>query len=144
MREWPTRLVWAFRIGNAAVWITMGLFWKVLGLVPRHQEIVAVFVGGALSRPMTVTIGLAEVGMALWILSGWRSRQQAVLQLVVVVAMNVLEIIFARDLLLAPYPMLVGNVALASVNVWVAWHDVPVADWARRLWLAVGGQAGQV
>lgn len=87
-------------IGIAAVWFVNGLFCKVLQFVPRHEQIVARILGNEAARPLTLLIGLAEVGMALWVLSRVRSRLCALLQIIVVAAMNLLELIFVPDLLL--------------------------------------------
>ena len=83
-----------------AVWLVNGFFCKVLNLVPRHQQIVAVILGDEFSRVLTVLIGLSEVAMALWIVSRFKSRLNAVMQMGIVAAMNVLEFIVAPDLLL--------------------------------------------
>ncbi|MEK6155448.1 DoxX-like family protein [Flavobacteriaceae bacterium 3-367] len=82
------------------VWLANGLFCKVLNLIPRHEEIVGRILGEAYSRPLTIAIGLAEIGMAIWILSGAKARLNAVLQITVVVMMNMLEFILVPDLLL--------------------------------------------
>lgn len=84
----------------AAVWVVNGLFCKIFDLVPRHQQMVARILGEAYSWPLTVAIGMAEVGMAVWILSGIRSRTNAIAQIVVVGSMNVLEFFLVPDLLL--------------------------------------------
>ena len=84
----------------AAVWLVNGLFCKVLNLVPRHEEIVACILGNAYSRPLTILIGLAEIGMSIWILSGVYSRLNALTQIAVVFTMNILELILVPDLLL--------------------------------------------
>lgn len=84
----------------AAVWVVNGVFCKIFDLVPRHQQIVARILGEACSWPLTVAIGMAEVGMAVWILSGIRSRTNAIAQIVVVGSMNVLEFFLVPDLLL--------------------------------------------
>lgn len=84
----------------AAVWIGFGLFCKVLGLVQRQLEIVARILGEPHAWAITKLIGLAEICMAVWILSGSLSRASAVLQIVVVAAMNIIEFTLARDLLL--------------------------------------------
>jgi len=84
----------------AAVWIINGLFCKVLNLVPRHERIVARILGEDYARPLTLLIGLSEVGMAVWIFSGFRRRLNAVLQMPVVAVMNILEFILVPDLLL--------------------------------------------
>ncbi len=84
----------------AAVWVGFGLFCKVLGLAPRQQEIVARILGRSNAWLLTKTIGVAEICMAAWILSGFYSGLNAVVQIVVVLMMNVIEYLFARDLLL--------------------------------------------
>lgn len=86
----------------AAVWIANGLFCKVLDFVPRHQEIVARIT--TVDRPsaayLTILIGISEVIMAIWILSGYYSKLNAVVQIVIVATMNALEYWLAPDLLL--------------------------------------------
>jgi uncharacterized membrane protein YphA (DoxX/SURF4 family) len=84
----------------AVVWIANGLFCKVLNLVPRHAEIVARIIGEDYSGPLTVLIGCSEIVMAIWILSGFKSRINALAQIVVVGTMNILEFMLASDLLL--------------------------------------------
>jgi hypothetical protein len=84
----------------AAVWIANGLFCKVLNLVPRHQEIVARIIGNAHAGVLTKMIGISEMAMAVWILSGVRTKANAITQAVVIATMNSLEFILAPDLLL--------------------------------------------
>ena len=84
----------------ASVWLGFGLFCKVLGLVPRQQEIVARILGYTHAWAITKAIGIAEVCMAAWILSSIHSRVNAVIQILVIATMNVLEFILAPDLLL--------------------------------------------
>jgi hypothetical protein len=84
----------------AAVWIANGLFCKVLNLVPRHQEIVARIIGNAHAGVLTRAIGFSEMAMAVWILSGFRTKLNAIAQVVVIATMNSLKFIIAPDLLL--------------------------------------------
>lgn len=84
----------------ALVWLANGLLAKVLNLVPRHTLIVARILGPAYARPLTVAIGLSEIVMALWVLSGWRRRWCALAQIVLIGTMNTLEAVLAPDLLL--------------------------------------------
>lgn len=84
----------------AAVWIGNGLFCKALNLVPRHQQIVERILGSGHGRLITVLIGIAEMGMAVWILSGIRTRLSALAQMAGIAVMNILEFILAPDLLL--------------------------------------------
>lgn len=84
----------------AAVWLANGLFCKVLNLVPRHQEIVARIVGDGQAALLTKAIGFAEITMAVWVLSGYLARLNAIIQITVIATMNVLEFILVPDLLL--------------------------------------------
>jgi len=84
----------------ALVWLINGLVCKVLNLVPRHEEIVARIVSREFSRPITLLIGLLEIGMALWIVSGLFKRFNAVAQMAVIATMNLLEFVLVPDLLL--------------------------------------------
>ena len=73
----------------------MGLFCKVLNFVPRHEQIVARILGAGCARTLTEAIGAAEILMAVWVLSGIAARFNAVTQIAVIGAMNVLEFILA-------------------------------------------------
>lgn len=84
----------------ALVWIANGLFCKVLNFVPRHQEIVGKILGEEHSFILIKIIGSLEIGMAVWILSKYKSRFCAILQIIVIAAMNLLEFILAPELLL--------------------------------------------
>ena len=84
----------------AAVWLVNGLFCKVLNLVSRHEQIVARILGNDYSRPLTIVIGLSEIVMAIWILSKFNSKLNAIVQMTVVATMNIIEFIIAPDFLL--------------------------------------------
>ncbi|MFN0277092.1 MAG: DoxX-like family protein [Pyrinomonadaceae bacterium] len=82
------------------VWICFGLFCKVLGLVPRQRDIVARILGETHATFLTKTIGLAEIGMGIWILSGIASKVNAITQISIIALMNILEFFLTPDLLL--------------------------------------------
>jgi hypothetical protein len=84
----------------SVVWLANGLFCKVLNLVPRQEQIVARILGEDYSRPLTFLIGLSEVLMAIWVLSKFKSKLNAITQILIVVTMNTLEFILVPDLLL--------------------------------------------
>ena len=84
----------------ATLWIVNGLVCKVLNLVPRHEQIVARILGDDYSRLLTILIGLSEIIMAIWILSGYKTKLNAIAQIAVVATMNTLEFILVPDLLL--------------------------------------------
>lgn len=84
----------------ALVWLVNGLICKVLNSVPRHQEIVARILGEEFSRTITILIGISEIIMAIWILSKFKPKVNAITQMVVILTMNFLEFLLAPDLLL--------------------------------------------
>lgn len=84
----------------AIVWVANGLFCKVLNLVPRHEQIVARILGTEHAAVLTILIGIAEILMAVWILSRIYRRLNAWTQIIIVAAMNILEFLLVPDLLL--------------------------------------------
>jgi len=86
--------------GIALIWVLNGLFCKILNLVPRHELIVSKILGADYARLFTVLIGIAEVIMAIWILSRLKARLNAITQIVIIATMNTLEFILAPELLL--------------------------------------------
>lgn len=84
----------------ALVWLANGLFCKVLTMVPRHQQIVGRILGEAHAALLTKLIGASEILMAVWIISGIKSRFNAFAQMLVIGVMNCIEFVLAPDLLL--------------------------------------------
>jgi uncharacterized membrane protein YphA (DoxX/SURF4 family) len=82
------------------VWLINGLFCKVLGMVPRHERIVSRILGERFAGTLTYIIGGLEILMVIWILSRFKSRWCAIVQIAVVATMNIIEFILAPDLLL--------------------------------------------
>lgn len=115
--------------GIALVWLANGLFCKVLNLVPRHTQLVARILGLADARPLAIAIGLAEIGMAAWVLSRRYQRWCGLAQIGLVGTMNALEFALAPDLLLWGR----GNAAFAGLFMGLLyWHYFrPVAALVR-------------
>lgn len=90
----------AFALLFALVWCVNGLACKVLDLAPRHRAIVARILGDEHALLLTRMIGIGEIALGLWILSGWKGRWSAGTQIILVVIMNVIEFLLAPDLLL--------------------------------------------
>ncbi len=84
----------------AFIWIANGFFCKVLNLVPRHQQIIGSILGNEHERTFSILIGCSEIIMAIWILSGFKSRLNAFVQISVIGTMNILEFILVPELLL--------------------------------------------
>lgn len=106
------------RVVFATVWLVNGVWCKIMDGVPRHREIVARILGEEHSLLLTRLIGVGEVVMAVWILSGIRWRWSCAVQIAAVVAMNAVELALAPDLLL--FGRYNALVALAYIAV-VAW-----------------------
>ena len=106
-----TNLVIA-RLALAAVWLYQGLWHKLLR-AGHHAEITAqVPFGGPWLLP---ALGVAECGLALWILSGRRSRECAWAQTVLIVSMNVGGLAFAGSLIPDPLAMITQNAVLLAL-----------------------------
>lgn len=114
----------------AGVWLLHGLYNKLLGGSARHLAIVQSVPGleGVTGQRVLTAVGLGEVAIALWVLSGWRPRLCAATQTVALLSMNVLELTFARDLLLWPAGLLPLNLAFLAL----AW-SVASPQAVRRL-----------
>ncbi|MCS6934766.1 MAG: DoxX-like family protein [Chitinophagales bacterium] len=115
----PPNLHKALTLFIAAVWFVNGLLCKVLNLVPRHEQIVARILGNEYARQLTIAIGIAEVVMAVWVLSAFKAKYNAIVQIALVSCMNILEYIFAPDLLLWGR----GNILFASVFIGVIFYN---------------------
>lgn len=84
----------------ALIWFINGLFCKVLNLVPRHQSIVSEITSSQYSKELTITIGILEICMSLWILSKIQPKLNASIQIGIIALMNITELKMAPDLLL--------------------------------------------
>jgi hypothetical protein len=108
------------RLTTATVWLVFGLGFKVLNLVPRHERIVAAVLGDDLAAPATLAVGVGETLLAAWILLRRWPLACAATQTVAIVAMNTLELLHAREHLLAPAPMVAANTLFLAAAWFVA------------------------
>jgi uncharacterized membrane protein YphA (DoxX/SURF4 family) len=117
---------WLIRASIALVWLYEGLWCKILGGVPRQAEVLAAapFIGPAAARLALIALGLAECGIAVWVLSGRRMRQAALVQTVLLILMNAGGLVWARSQIPDPGGMIVQNLAFL-VLIWVAAEDGP-------------------
>jgi len=111
----------ALRLFVAAVWLVHGLYNKLLGGSARHLAIVQAVPGlsGAAGRRVLVAVGVFEVGVAVWMLSRRAPRLCAATQTVALLSMNVLELTYARPLLLWPAGLVPVNL-LFLATAWYA------------------------
>lgn len=120
-------LIAALQLATAAVWLLFGMWFKVLGMVPRHRLIGAAILGEAVATPVIILVGIAEIAIALWIVSGIYPRFCAIVQSIAIVTMNALELSIARELLLAPALMVVAN-TIFLVVVWYCALKIPTTQ----------------
>ena len=114
-----SRLTW-IRLGIALVWIVFGLIFKALGAVPRHREIVARVVGPSQARAVTLLVAVSEIMLGLWMLYGRYLPLCVGIQTMLIGAMNILELRYARDLLLSPVGMVCANCIFLGFGWYVA------------------------
>jgi len=122
------------RFGVAAVWLVHGLYNKLLVGSPRHLAIVQSVPGlsGAIGARALAAVGVFEVVVACWIVSGRRLRLCAAVQIAALVSMNVLELTFARHLLLWPAGLLPVNAAFLAL-MWLAADPAALGRLRARL-----------
>ena len=110
------------RIGIACVWLVFGLVFKALDAMPRHRRIVARVTGGSRAQLVTNLVAFGEVGLGAWMLVGRFLPVCVAIQTAALVAMNALELRYARDLLFSPVLMVCANAALLAGGWYVALH----------------------
>jgi hypothetical protein len=105
----------------ASVWFVHGAYNKLLHGSPRHLAIVQAVPGlsGATGEHVLMAVGIFEVAIAIWVLSGWTAHLCAATQTVALLSMNVVELSVARGLLLWPAGLIPVNVLFLGL-AWIA------------------------
>ncbi|WP_346052353.1 DoxX-like family protein [Amycolatopsis dongchuanensis] len=111
VRAWVVR--WVPPGAVAAVWVYEGLVAKLLGARPDERAIVAaVPVLGAAAGVLLVLIGLAEIGLGLWVLTGWAPRTAAAVQTALLAVFNGGGLLFGGGQIAEPLNLVLHNVVL--------------------------------
>ena len=84
----------------ASVWLINGLYCKILNQVPRHETIVASIFNNEYSRQIIILIGFLEVCLSIWLFTKYKQKLATILQIFLVLVMNIIEFILAKELLL--------------------------------------------
>lgn len=123
----------AARATVATTWLVHGLYNKLLGGSPRHLQMVQSTPGldGAAGEYVLAAVGLAEVGFAAWIVAGRAPRLCAASQTAALLTMNLVELAFARHLLLWPAALVPVNLAFLAL-AWIG-ALAPRGAWRARL-----------
>jgi len=109
------------RISIAAVWLYEGLWCKVLGRMPSQAEIVASVprLGPRFGAAFLKVLGIVELGLAIWVLSGVTPAACAIAQVALLAALNVNGLLWARRAIHDPAGMVLKNAAFLLL-VWIA------------------------
>jgi hypothetical protein len=109
------------QISLAAVWLYEGLWCKLLGGVPHQLQVVEAhpLFNARTAGLVLRALGVVEVGLGVWVLTGWQPVLCALAQTALLVFMNVNGLLFARRFIPDPAGMVVKNFALV-VLMWVA------------------------
>lgn len=108
------------RVSVAAVWLYEGLWCKLLGRVQSQVEVVTAVprLGPRFGRAFLKALGVVEVALAVWVMSGIAPRTCAIVQTALLVVLNANGLVWARDIIHEPLGMVVKNAAFL-VLVWV-------------------------
>ncbi len=114
----------AAQFGIGAVWIFHGLYSKILNGIPRHRLIVGKILGTERAVVATKAIGLLECLLGAWAMTGRHPVWCASVQTAAIIAMNSLEILLARALLISAMGMVALNIGFLSLVWW--WATFPL------------------
>jgi hypothetical protein len=120
---------WLISAAIAAVWLYEGLWCKLLRGEPREFEVVKAVprYGPRFGVPFLMMLGVVEVTLALWVLSGVAPFLCVLAQTVLLVSLNASGLVWAWDVIHDPRGMIVKNFAFL-VLAWVA-ASLPGGGW---------------
>ena len=112
---------WLIHVAVAAVWLYEGLWCKLLNGDPHQVQVVEAVPrhGLRLGAPFLKSLGIVEIGLAIWVLSGIAPLLCALVQTVLLVALNTGGLLWARHIIHDPGGMVVKNFAFL-VLAWVS------------------------
>lgn len=113
--------LWLIRLAVAGVWLYEGLWCKLLGREPRQFQVVEAvpYFGPRVGRVFLKALGAAEVGLAVWSFIHIAPLACAAAQTLLLVALNINGLLWARHIIHDPAGMVVKNFAFL-VLAWVS------------------------
>ena len=107
------------RSAVAAVWLYEGWWCKILGRAELQEQVVAAVpkLGPRFGHLFLKVLGVVEVLLAGWVLSGIFPGFCAIAQTAVLVTLNANGLLWARHVIYEPFGMIVKNIAFL-VLVW--------------------------
>lgn len=108
------------RAGVAAVWVYEGLWCKIVGRVQSQMRVVTAVprLGPLFGPPFLKLLGVVEIALAAWVLSGILPGTCAIVETALLVLLNANGLLWARRLIHEPAGMVVKNFAFLLL-VWV-------------------------
>ncbi len=112
--------VWLLQCSIAAVWLYEGLWCKLLGRTPSQVEVVTAVprLGARFGVVFLKALGVLEVALAVWVISGVTPGLCAVAQTAVLVTLNANGLLWSRKFIHEPLGMVVKNAAFLLL-VWI-------------------------
>jgi len=113
--------LWLIRAAVAAVWLYEGLWCKLLRGDPNQLRVVAAVprVGPRVGAPFLMALGVGEVALGAWALSGIAPLACAVTQTLLLAVLNLNGLLWARRLIHDPAGMVVKNFAFLLL-AWIS------------------------
>jgi uncharacterized membrane protein YphA (DoxX/SURF4 family) len=113
--------LWVIHVAVAAVWFYEGLWCKLFNGEPNQVRVVEAVpqYGPRLGLRLLQLLGIVEVLVGVWVLSGTAPFLCALFQTVLLVVLNTCGLLWARHLIHDPAGMVVKNFAFL-VLVWVS------------------------
>jgi uncharacterized membrane protein YphA (DoxX/SURF4 family) len=107
------------RLAVAAVWLYEGLWNKLLGRAQREAQVVESVpgLGPRFGQLFLKVLGVVEVVLALWIVSGIYPGTCAIVQIALLIVLNANGLMWARHIIHDPAGMVIKNIAFL-VLVW--------------------------
>ena len=112
------------RVSIASVWFYQGFWCKVCGGSPAHVAVISAvpLISSEFARAVLIVLGLGETCIAAWVMSGRYMREAAIVQTVLLIAMNCGGFIWAWRLIPDPIGMVLENFAFLLL-IWVSAED---------------------
>jgi uncharacterized membrane protein YphA (DoxX/SURF4 family) len=110
------------------LWLYQGTVPKLIAVMPLELDIVERTGLYVVSARWTIAmVGIVEVILGLWLLSGYRERLSCLVTTLFMVVLEVLVVMEEPSLLLGPFGGLTKNICLVAC-AWTVWYLSPRTD----------------
>jgi uncharacterized membrane protein YphA (DoxX/SURF4 family) len=108
------------QISVAAVWFYEGFWCKILGRMQSQLQVVKAVprLGPLFGSPFLKTIGVLEVALGIWVMSGIAPGACAIVETMFLVVLNVNGLLWARRFIHDPAGMIFKNIAFLML-AWI-------------------------